>query len=97
MPQTLATIIIERDADAGLTKFVNHDLRSPVLTDAGATVTFRGTDVVAILERACKEVGFPATIRGVNIADDDVIAVGARGTKGPLSSSLLRSYESEGL
>lgn len=25
--------------------------------------TFRGSDVVAILERACKEVGFPATIR----------------------------------
>jgi putative transposase len=25
--------------------------------------TFRGTDVVEILERVCKEVGFPATIR----------------------------------
>ena len=25
--------------------------------------TFRGSDVVEILERACKEVGFPATIR----------------------------------
>ncbi|MDA9537052.1 transposase, partial [Bradyrhizobium sp. CCBAU 21362] len=25
--------------------------------------TFRGTDVVEVLERACKEVGFPATIR----------------------------------
>jgi putative transposase len=26
-------------------------------------LTFRGTDVVEILERVCKEVGFPATIR----------------------------------
>ncbi|GGI31267.1 hypothetical protein GCM10010987_63570 [Bradyrhizobium guangdongense] len=25
--------------------------------------TFRGADVVAVLERACKEAGFPATIR----------------------------------
>ncbi|MGY4319349.1 hypothetical protein ACVWW1_008676 [Bradyrhizobium sp. JR3.5] len=25
--------------------------------------TFRGPDVVAVLERACKDVGFPATIR----------------------------------
>ena len=25
--------------------------------------TFRGADVVAVLERVCKEVGFPATIR----------------------------------
>lgn len=25
--------------------------------------TFRGSDVVAMLERACKEVGYPATIR----------------------------------
>ncbi|MCS3476093.1 putative transposase [Bradyrhizobium elkanii] len=33
---------------------------SPVLQPR---FTFRGSDVVAILERACKEVGFPATIR----------------------------------
>jgi hypothetical protein len=33
--------------------------------------------------------------RLANIADDDVIAVGVRGTKHPLSSSLLQSNESE--
>ncbi|MGY3034019.1 hypothetical protein ACVIIV_003189 [Bradyrhizobium sp. USDA 4354] len=41
-----------------------HDRRyfgfSPVLQPR---FTFRGSDIVAILERACKEVGLPATIR----------------------------------
>lgn len=34
-----------------------------VLTGAGARFTFRGAEVVAVLGRACKEVGFPAAIR----------------------------------
>ncbi|MEY9278822.1 transposase InsO family protein [Bradyrhizobium yuanmingense] len=49
------------DISCACSRFVDIFSRfSPLLAPR---FTFRGGDVVAILERACKEVGFPATIR----------------------------------